>query len=134
METTPLSVPPTEPEFLVTRPDKFFLIRKVDAVFDEDCNELPPHPRAKRYKITFNDVRTTDDPKEIGYRHDAVNWYKEGTNHRMYKGRICRDKGTREVWGIFIKDLFEFVKEVDEPVTVLHTDWDHIEFPEVIVG
>ena len=69
------------------------------------------------------DRRTFRTPEEYDERlakRDGK-WLSFGTNHRIENGRIVRDAGTEDVWGIEINSLEElmaFKKEVGEELVI----------------
>jgi hypothetical protein len=72
-----------------------------------------PHPLAVLKPYIYVDERDVDDP------HD-INWYKEGTNHRVENGYIKRDL-QRNDWFITIdtmEKLKDFIKS--EGDIILH--------------
>lgn len=65
--------------------------------------------------IVDTDARNCDDPKKIpANRGTNGDWYEDGTNHRVEGGKIRRDLGTKEVWGVELTDLQAFVDKYGE--------------------
>jgi hypothetical protein len=75
------------------------------------------------------DERTVKDPSKIP---DGEKWYKEGVNHRLVKGHICRDFPTK-LWVMEInslEELMKFSKKYGELV-IRDDDWAAKDMPMI---
>ncbi len=82
--------------------------------------EVQPCEDAWLFLCLSVDERTTSDPQKV------QGWYKNGENHRMVNGHICRDF-FRPAWFVEVPDLVEFVREHGTIVLSLDGDFPEIE-------
>ena len=71
-----------------------------------------PKPCEEAYlkKLTFVDIRGTDDPSKIPAGQGETEWwYSEGTNHRLIDNEIARDLEQKDIWCISINSLEELM-------------------------
>jgi len=82
----------------------------IDRTSQYSSDDKPPCEGAKYIDGIRVDKRTVDDPAKIpSYKGQSAWWYKDGRNHRVIDGKICRDFDTK-YWVIEIKDLDELIK------------------------
>lgn len=84
-----------------------FIITRVSQHLDD---EKPPCEGAEFIDGIRVDRRTVDSPEKIPmFRNSPSLWYKEGRNHRVVDGGICRDFDTK-YWVVKIENLEDLIK------------------------
>lgn len=96
-----------------------FLVRRTLLTWPD--NEAPV-PGAIRESYTIVDRVGVSDPRELYY--GAEHWYRIGTNHRVERGEVARD---REVEGWFfeiesLSGLLDFVTQAGREVIITEGD------------
>jgi len=96
-------------ERLVVPVDGVYLVSRTTAWKDNT------RPCEEAYKVeTLDiDIRNCNNPRKIPSHKDMDDswWYKNGTNHRVENGKICRDIGWSKKWAVKIDNLVDFIKK-----------------------
>jgi len=91
-------------------------------------SDEPPCRNAVSYKFVHVDRRSASDPSKVIPNEAHAWWYGEGANHRVEKGKICRDIGYSSSWFVELTDIMAFVREYGECVLSVDSDgFDTIE-------
>lgn len=86
-------------------------------------DDKKPYDECVPITLTMVDRRVFRTPEE----HDKAlakhggKWLEVGTNHRLENGRIVRDLGTKDVWGIeinSIEELMSFKQKVNSALVI----------------
>lgn len=81
-----------------------FLVRRTSCLYSKPCDEAVLEP------FIYVDERTVDDPAKIpAFNGKSEWWYKDGTNHRVIDGHICRDINSNG-WFIEVSSLDELMQ------------------------
>lgn len=95
----------------------WMVVRRTSSYDGSPCDE------AEMQTYTYVDRRTVDDPNKL--RMGAESWHKDGTNHRVENGHICRDFPGRNRWVVLIPDseaLESFIDKYGEVIISKNKD------------